>query len=265
METTTVQNPSLSGQVLFYQQPELLSREAHGSLGVNRSETAFAFASGANVVPLTVPEFGPASLCYPVIFAGEQYNPLAVMGLSDGQNLFISPEGVLEPDAYMPAFIRRYPFVLASAADDAERMLVCIDRSYKNISENPELPFFDNGEPSEYTKNSIEFLNQFQTQVQLTSSFTQMLQELGLFEPRTTTFTPRNADGTTGEPQKIAEYFAVSEEKLKALPADKLVELRDNGALQQIYAHLNSLFGWDRLTARVLSRAAAQQPQPANS
>ena len=77
-------------------------------------------------------------------------------------------------------------------------------------------------------------------------------------------FVERNPDGTPGQPQKIAEYFAVSEDKLKALPAEKLAELRDNGALGQIYAHLVSLLGWDRLIAKTLLRAA-QTPVAANA
>ena len=77
-------------------------------------------------------------------------------------------------------------------------------------------------------------------------------------------FTPVNPDGSAGEPQKIADYFGVSEEKLNKLPADKLIELRDNGALGQIYAHLLSLVGWDRLIALAMAKAA-QQPQAANA
>ena len=89
--------------------------------------------------------------------------------------------------------------------------------------------------------------------------------ELDLLDTREAMFTPRNPDGTAGAPQKIAEYFAVSEDKLKALPAEKLAELRDNGALGQIYAHLVSLLGWDRLIAMAFQRAAAAQPAAGNA
>ena len=77
-----------------------------------------------------------------------------------------------------------------------------------------------------------------------------------MLDIREAAFTPRNPDGTPGEPQKLAEYYAVSEDKLKALPAEKLAELRDNGALGQIYAHLVSLLGWDRLIALAFQRQA---------
>jgi hypothetical protein len=126
------------------------------------------------------------------------------------------------------------------------------------------MAFFDaNGEPTEYTKNCIEFCNNFEVERQRTLSFVQLLKDLDLFETKEATFTPTNPDGTAGQTQKLAEYFGVSEEKLNKLPADKLVELRDNGALAQIYAHLHSLVGWDRLVALAMTRAP-QQPQPAN-
>ena len=92
-----------------------------------------------------------------------------------------------------------------------------------------------------------------------------LLTDLDLFETREANFTPRNPDGTTGKVQKIAEYFAISEDKLKALPADKLVELRDNGALGQIYAHLVSLLGWDRLIALAFDKAAKDQLAAGNA
>uniref|UniRef100_A0A0N5A0B6 Tail assembly chaperone n=1 Tax=Parastrongyloides trichosuri TaxID=131310 RepID=A0A0N5A0B6_PARTI len=110
----------------------------------------------------------------------------------------------------------------------------------------------------------MEFCNNFEQERVRSESFVALLKELDLFEVREATFTPRNADGSAGAPQKIAEYFAVSEDKLKALPAEKLAELRDNGALGQIYAHLVSLLGWDRLIAMALTRAA-QQPVAANA
>ena len=84
----------------------------------------------------------------------------------------------------------------------------------------------------------------------------QLVNELDLLDVRDATFTPRNADGTPAQPQKIAEYYAVSEDKLRALSAEKLVELRDNGALGQIYAHLVSLLGWERLIALAFQRQA---------
>ena len=110
----------------------------------------------------------------------------------------------------------------------------------------------------------MEFCNNFEQERLRTESFVKLLTDLDLFETREANFTPRNADGSAGPVQKLAEYYAVSEDKLKALSVEKLAELRDNGALGQIYAHLVSLLGWDRLIAMAFARAAAT-PVAANA
>jgi hypothetical protein len=257
---TQAPSPEITGNVLFYSKPEPLSKEAHGRIGLRRMEKPFGFASKSHVVPLTVTEFPVASLGYPIIFAGDKHQPLAVMGINPEQNLFIEPDGTFGVGAYIPAYIRRYPFVLAN--DQArEQLVVCIDRNAQMLGDLPDLAFFDDkGEPTEYTKGCIQFCNDFETEARRTESFTQLLRDLDLFETRQATYTPTNPDGTQGAVQTIAEYFAVSEEKVKALPDAKIRELLDNGALAQIYAHLNSLTGWDRLIAIAIHR---QNTQPA--
>jgi hypothetical protein len=257
-------NP-LSGQVLLYNDPEPLDSQRHGKLGMMRSERPFKFAAGQHFVPLHVGEFGPAAVNFPIIFVGDQRSPLAVMGVNAGENLYISADGVFRTGVYVPAYIRRYPFVVAQD-QQAGRMVVCIDRAFELFTEaNPDILLFEGGQPSVFTKSCIDFCSQFDGDAQNTRSFVKLLTDLDLFEVKKTNFTPRQADGTSGEPQLIAEYFAVSEEKLKALAPEKLVELRDNGALSQIYAHLTSLFAWDRLILETIERNSTAAPQPANA
>lgn len=252
-----------TGNVLFYVKPEPLSREMHGKIGLRRVEKPFGFAANTNVVPLTVGEFGMAALSYPIIFAGDRYQPLAVMGVGQGTNLFVSQDGAFEVGAYIPAYIRRYPFVLANDQSRGQ-LVVCIDRASSLLGEDCDLPFFDEkGEATEYTNGCIEFCNNFETEGRRTEAFINLIKDLDLFEVKTASVATTNPDGTPGEPQKIAEYFGVSEEKLKALPADKLAELVGNGAVAAMYAHINSLIGWERLVALAAARAA-QQPPAAN-
>jgi hypothetical protein len=251
-----------TGNVLFYSRPEPLSRELHSKIGLKRMDRPFGFAATTNVVPLTVGEFPAAGLSYPIIFAGERYQPLAVMGIRQGNNLFVGEDGAFQTGAYIPAYIRRYPFVLATDQSRGQ-LVVCIDRDASMLGEDYDLPFFDEkGEPTDYTNGCIQFCNDFENEGRRTESFITLLRELDLFEVAKSSFTPNNPDGTQGPPQPIAEYFAVSEAKLKALPPEKLLELVANGAVAQIYAHLMSLTGWDRMIALALSR----QPQtpPAN-
>jgi len=246
----------ITGNVLFYSNPEPLNRDAHGKLGVKRMDGPFGFARTGHVVPLTVGEFGVAAVTGPIIFVGEEKTPLLVMGLNPNENMFVTAEGLFEAGVYIPAYVRRYPFVYAND-DKAGQMILCIDRSAEFIMEGGEMAFFDaSGEPSEYTKNCMEFCNNYEAERQRTLNFVQLLRAMDLFELKTATFTPTNPDGSAGEPQKIAEYYGVSEEKIAALKPEQLAELRDNGALHQIYTHLTSLVGWDRLVAIAMYRAS---------
>ena len=254
----------LIGNLLLYTQPEPLSREAHAKIGLRRVEKPFGFAANTNVVPLTVTEFAMATLSYPIIFAGERRQPLAVMGVGAGQNLYIEADGAFQLGAYIPAYIRRYPFVLAN--DQARNQLVvCIDRAASLLGEDYDTAFFDEqGQPTEYTNNCIKFCNDFEADGRRTEQFVTLLRDLDLFEVKQANFTPILPDGTPGPVQQIAEYFAVSEIKLRALPAEKLKELMENGALVQIHAHLISLIGWDRLVALAMTRQNAATLAPAN-
>lgn len=261
METAPAPDTGLSGTVLFYSQPEPLNAELHGNLGLVRSEAPYRFAAAGHVVPLTVTEFGLAAVSYPIIFSGDSHQPLAVTGLNGGRNLFISPEGIYQVGTYIPAYVRRYPFVLAND-DKAQRMIVCIDRASSLFAVNGDVPLFEaDGEASEYTRNAIKFCDDFETERRRTKSFVKALEGHDLFDVRQATFTPTLPDGEAGEPQIVAEYFAISEEKLGKLSGAQLVELRDNGALQQIYAHLVSLTNWDRLIAIALDEQARLEPQ----
>ena len=264
MEQTNISGAAqLSGNVLFYTKPEPLSRETHGSLGLKQLDNPYRFAAQTHIMPLVVTEFAPAALSYPIIFVGDARMPVAVMGVNQGENLFASDEGVFEIDAYLPAYMRRYPFVFAND-EGASRMIVCIDRNAPMIGEDPQTPFFENGEPSEFTRNAIKFCEDFETERRRTEAFVKLLQDNDLLEVKQANFTPRNADGSTGEPQLIAEYYAVSEEKLGQLGAEKIHEFATSGALAQIYAHLISLLGWARIIARAIVRAQ-NRPAAANA
>jgi hypothetical protein len=256
---TPITPGQISGNVLFYSQPEPLSFELHKDLGVKSSTSPFSFAKVGHAVPLTVGEFPLASLTGPVIFVGDDKLPLAVMGLSPGENMWVREDGIIEPGAYIPAYIRRYPFVFATD-ESAGQMVLCIDRSAAFIVDKAQAdePFFlPDGKPSAYTERCISFCNDFEVERQRTAGFVDLLKDLDLFETKIANYQPINADGTPGEVQQIAEYYGISEDKLNALPHSKLAELRDNGALGQIYAHMCSLNGWDRLISVAMSRSIA--------
>jgi hypothetical protein len=247
--------PQLSGQVMFYRQPEPLSIDKHRGLGVKRVDRPFQFLLAAHVVPITVNEFGVAAGSFPVIFAGANKTPLAVMGARQGENVFVSPGGDVDPEVYLPAFARRYPFVFA-ADNSGDRLVLCIDRAAPMIGENPDVPLFNGNEPSQYTTEAMEFCKEFERHRRTTENFLALVNEMNLFEQKTVSITNRRPDGTE-EQQVVAEYFAIDEEKLTNLPNDKFLKLKDNGALGPMYAHMVSLLQWPKIIQRAMYRFQA--------
>jgi len=155
--------PAVSGTVMFYEQPVPLTKDKHAKFGVKQVAKPFAFMADQHFLPLTAPEFGAASTSMPIIFAGEERTPLAVMGIRSGENLFVT-EGLFEQDHYMPAFARRYPFVLAG--DNAnDRFVVCVDEKAECVTnKKPEQPFFDKDDTSQFTKEALVKGNEFPRQ-----------------------------------------------------------------------------------------------------
>jgi hypothetical protein len=225
------------------------------TLGMVTVTHPFLFAKKTNAVPVAVTEFNLAGLRMPIIFSGEAYLPLAIMGVREGDNLFVRDDGYFDVDVYVPAFIRRYPFVLARETG-TERMIVCIDRSAEAVTENGETPLFVNGEPSEFTQKAIGFCSDYEAETQKTLNFVEEMKRLDLFEVKQALFVPSpvTETGEPPEPVLLAEFFAISEEKLNALPAEAIMSLRETGALNQIYAHLTSLQNWQKLAFVALMR-----------
>lgn len=261
--STPAQPASLSGQVLFYSNPQPLSAEQHASLGLKQIEKPFSFLGKAHAVPLTVNEFGLAATSYPIIFVGSEKTPVGAMGIRQDENLYVK-DGQVDPDFYVPAFARRYPFVFANDTTQ-ERLLLCVDRDAPMVTNKPEIPFFENGQASQFTQNAMQFCQDFERQRRQTEEFVKQIDQLGLFVQRSASFQPRDNDGNNiGEPQTVAQYWAIDEEKLNALGDEKLAEMQRSGMLGACFAHSMSLLNWSRVINRAMraqSADAAQQPQ----
>jgi len=253
------ENPiEVSGNVMFYSKPVPLTKDTHAKFGVKQVAKPYEFMANQHFMPLTANEFGAASASFPIIFAGNDRAPLGVMGIRAGENLFVD-EGQFAVDFYMPSFARRYPFVLAGDKEN-DRFVVCVDEDAECVTnKNPQQPFFEKDDTSNFTKEAFQFLQNFERDRQATELLVKTFQEHDLFEPKEMNFQGQNADGSPAERQKIADYFAVSEEKLKALPAKTLKEFNDMGYLAVAHAHLVSLGNWQRLVNMTLRRSQSEQ------
>lgn len=261
--------PQIQGTLPLYKKPEPLNAQAHKGKGLKYRERPFDFLNETHFVPVTVGEFASAGGDYPIIFLGDAKVAVAAMGLRQGENLYVDPEtGQFEQFHYLPAFVRRYPFVGAVHADEKDRFTVCVDTQSHLFSDSPDVEFFTaDGKPSQFTEGAIDFVRRYEADVSVSQQFVERMKELDLFEEQTSTFQPRdNTGASVGEPQTIATYWGISLAKLDALPSSTLAELRDNRYLGAIYAHMFSMTRWDQLLARAASRngqktnAAVAQP-----
>jgi hypothetical protein len=192
---------------------------------------------------------------YPVVFAkteDDQVSLLAILGIRNGQNLFVSEDGKWEDDRYIPAFFRRYPFIVTELPGAAEGQLsVCVDSGYEGFDAEEGMQLFDEeGNQTEDMKRAVQFLTDFQNQHQRTRAMIKLLQEYDLFKDVSANITLPG-----GEKIGFGNLMMVDEEKMLKLDDEKILALVRSGGLAWIYAHLVSISNF-----RDLMNHAAKQP-----
>jgi hypothetical protein len=227
----------MTTQMMFYEKVAPISFQQHADLCINH-RNGFAFAGRVNSVPLTAIEIPLAAREYTIVFAGndEGLMPLAVLGVEKNHNLYVDEEGKWDAK-YIPAFVRRYPFVFArSEANDT--FTLCIDEDYEgcNREGKGQRIFDDEGGRTEYTETVLGFLQEYQNHFQRTRAYCDKLKALDLLEPMQAKF-----NLSSGAEKSLTGFMAVSREKLKQLDPEKLSELARTDELELTYAHLNSM------------------------
>src|SRR5215470_3910352 len=221
----------MTAQLLIYESVVPLSARRHGN-GAVESGTGYGFTSKTNSVPLMAVEFPFAALEYPIVFAGPKasFVPAVILGVRDSQNLYLSRDAKWEAK-YIPAFVRRYPFVF-SKSEDGERLVLCIDESYSgfNRERRGQRLFGEDGKPTPYVENVLKFLQEYQAQFEVTQAFCAKLRELDLLEVM-----QAQVEMRSGEKLSLTGFLAVSRARLKALAGDKLAELARTDELELLY------------------------------
>ncbi len=251
---TDTEQPSASelvgGKMFLYENPQLLTKQDHESLGFTPPKNPFEHVRSALAIPLTMTEFGSAQRNYPIIFSSlEKPLPLAIVGLAGGVNLFIADNGEWDPMCYLPSYLRCYPF--AFAAEKEGRLAVIVDRAAAAVTESPEFPFFVDGEISEHTKALMQFCAQYEAERKRTMEFCDKLVELELLTPHQATHKPDESS----EAKPLAEYVSVEAQKLNDLDSDVIFDLHKTGQLSAMYLQLYSLENWRHLMARRVEKA----------
>ncbi|MCK5750783.1 MAG: SapC family protein [Oricola sp.] len=238
--------PEITGKMFLYERPELLMKEKHGNLALKPAAQPFGFAAKARAIPLTLSEIPSAIKDYPVIFLSkEQPQLLAVTCLYDDFNLFVDENGAWEQNRYIPGYVRRYPFGLASETN-GERMAIVIDRAFEGLGADGDVPLFSNGEPTAQTQSAVDFCKNYERDRQMTEQFVKSLIDIEMIQSQTAQYTPTGAS----EPVNFAQYFGVDEQRLNSLDKDTLADLHGRGVLPLLYAMLMSMGNWRVLLQR---------------
>jgi len=232
-------------QMLIYEQVGPVTRDKHRDLAIMPTGS-YDFARQTNSVPLVIGEFALTAMHYAIVFGQTADGPIpaGVLGVRDSENSFIAADGTWSAP-YIPAFIRRYPFVFGSDEKN-ETFTLMIDENYPGInSEGKGERLFDSeGKETVFLKNIMGFLSEYQGQVQATQAFSKKLAELGLLDGAEAHLP------APGDPERRLRGFTiVSREKLRKLPAKTLAQLNETGELELIYLHLLSLNNLQRLPA----------------
>jgi len=246
----------MATQLLIYERATPVSRRQHGDVSV-RSTSSYNFAGSVNSVPLMEAEFTSAAVEYSIVFAGTEGDlvPAVLLGVRDGENVFVDSEGQWL-GKYIPAFVRRYPFVFSSA-DNGQNFTLYLDEEYAGLNQDGhgERLFDAGGEQTQYLKNVLTFLQAYQVQFRRTQAMCKKIQDLGLLDPMQAQVTLK-----TGQRMTLAGFWAVNRERLAALSAESLGDLAKSGDLERIYEHLWSMRNFSGMVDRFATPAPDAVP-----
>ena len=225
---------------LFYNQPVAFDTAVHGALQFSEVPPEFAFAASANAIPLLVSEVAHAVRHYTLVFVPGADNTapvlVALVGLGDNVNRFVDSQGQWRVDTYIPAYVRRYPFLPLQVPSQAEPVLG-IDLSAPWVQAQAGEAFVDaTGQATPRLERVMLFQREYQQQAEVTAAMCVALQGAEVMVAQTLQW-----QDARGKPQQLDGFLCVDEGKLKALLPDALVTLHRADAMGLAYAQLLSM------------------------
>jgi hypothetical protein len=228
---------------LFYKNPVLLDGAKHQEMSLV-SDFGLSFTAKTNAVPVNLIELPQIAHFYPIAFSNDgMATPVAILGVRNDENLFVNSKGEWNSDTYIPSYIRRYPFILTEV-NNGESLSLCIDETDTVITNDNKNPLFDQeSQPTELTKNAMEFCKSYHAASQQILEFSKALAESGLLVERTAELVVNN-----GQKVNFSGFAIIDEEKFNKMDDKTFNEWRKKGWIGAIYAHLFSGFHWNSIT-----------------
>ena len=247
--------PPAQSLPLFYKDLVPVNKQEHANWR-SRSTDKAIWLVNQHAVPLTVEEFPAAQRHFPIVFAsGDDTVPLALMGMNEGVNVFVADDGSLNAPIYMPAYARRYPFLLARLSPDKDDLSLCFDPTSDLIGQFDDgNALFENGEPTESCKATLQFCEQFEMAGAKTANFIQEIKKHDLLIDGELSIQVEGQE----QPLMYRGFQMVDEKKLRDVRGDVLRGWNQSGLLGLVYAHLFSL----ELVRDIFARQAEQGKAP---
>ncbi len=242
-EPTAAPAPAVAPSLpMLYKRIEFLNAERHGSLRY-LDEGDYGFAATTSYIPVTAMEFGDAAAHYPIVFAGagETLEPVVITGRNKGENQQVGKDGKWRAGSYIPAYLRRYPFILI-AGPQADVLSLGADLTSAKLTQaEAGLALYDQGAPSETAKRALQFCLAYQQAAVASGHICRAIEGAGLLIERSAEFTlPQGNSRVTG-------FKIVDEQAFNSLSDEAFLSLRKSGALPAIYTHLLSMKSWRNL------------------
>jgi hypothetical protein len=243
MVATTTRPEQAPDMPLFYRDPQPLDPTRHGKAGL-RTTRSLGFAAKTNSVPIAADEFYTAEANYPIVFtAGSPVSPVVVVGIANEQNLFVDANGAWRQGAYIPAYVRRYPFLFVRSLDGEQYALAIDEASEAFDRDRGETALFDGAEPSQATRNALQFCVEFQRQYDAGQAFAAAAEQAGLLIEYRADL--RRGDST----MSLTGFRVIDETKFNQLPDQTFLDWRKRGWVALAYAHLMSMRRWEALVS----------------
>lgn len=243
---------------MFYGQTVPVSKERHG-LWCLAAQAGFAYSRNTTTVPLMGVEFELACKGYPIVFLRSDQDgevmPAVLLGLRQRQNLHISESGDWHGGDYIPAFVRRYPFIFATQ-DGGTNFTLCLDEEFAGFNQegNGERLFDHEGNRTEFLNRVLAFLQEYQIQYRRTCAFCEQLTKLDLLEEMSANVTLQR-----GEKLSLSGFLGVNKERLSKVDGRTLKSLMKKDFLKLIYAHLHSMSNFATLMDRYCEKTKTSE------
>jgi len=214
------------------------------------------FARNLNAIPISYSEFALVAREYPIVFttgdAGQSFAPVAVLGMTAGENLFCSGTAWAQ-NIYIPAYARRFPFCMAKVTLDKleqQNRLICVEKAH--VDDKAGEPMFDaKGQPLEKWKEIERLLTEYEADLERSREMCAILADYAMLEP----FTMQATLAKGGGAMHMTGMHRVAEGKIEHLNASQLKNLVKKGVLGRVYAHLISLDNFTKLLDRKATKA----------